>query len=390
MTVALTPSGLTIDTQAEIQAAIEQDQRDDISPSLDQSTTSPLGQVNRLSARAHRLEQEALAALYMALDPDGATGAALVALSAITGTIREPATASRCTVTVDLDAGTYAAGALVIAPDGRATDRFASAVEVTTAGGSEAVVFIAQETGPIDVPADTFVIADAIAGFNSVVSHPAATLGQEIETEAALRARRNSEVESPGSSSPNGIAADLTRELPLIETVHVTENDTDATVDSVPPHALEVVVFGPDPATGDDDQAVAEQIWASKAGGIATYGNTTRTVVDSEGYSHTVNFTRPADLDTTAAISVTYRPEYAGDTALAEALAARALEALPPALDLSWSMLVQWAHDADPAILRVTAVSVQGVSFGTRVCTTRQIIRLAQSDITITSTAGAP
>jgi uncharacterized phage protein gp47/JayE len=116
VTAALTPAGLTIDTQAEILAAIEQDQRDEISDSLDQSTSSVLGQVNRLVSRAHRLTQEALAAIYLAADPDSATGAALLALCAITGTEREPATASRCRVTVDLDAGAYAAGALVIAP----------------------------------------------------------------------------------------------------------------------------------------------------------------------------------------------------------------------------------------------------------------------------------
>jgi uncharacterized phage protein gp47/JayE len=390
VTAALTPAGLTIDTQAEILAAIEQDQRDEISDSLDQSTSSVLGQVNRLVSRAHRLTQEALAAIYLAADPDSATGAALLALCAITGTEREPATASRCRVTVDLDAGTYAAGSLVIAPEGRPEDRFANRGEGVSAGAGDDVVFAAQETGPIDVPADTFEIADALAGFNSITSHPAATPGNDIETEAALRARRNAEVESPGSSSPSGIAADLTRELPLIESVSVTENDTDATVDSVPPHSLEVIVYGPDPATSDDDQAVADQIWASKAGGIGTYGTTSKTVTDSAGVTHTIRFTRPADDVTTCALTVLTRSTYQGDTALKNALEAAALEALVPGLDLSWSMLVQWAHEADPAILRVTAVTVNGVSFGTNVVDSRSIARLSVADITITSSVGSP
>ena len=49
--------------------------------------------------------------------------------------------------------------------------------------------------------------------------------------------------------------------------------------------------------TADDNQAVAEQIFASKAAGIGTYGNTSRTVVDDQGTSHTVQFTRPTTLD---------------------------------------------------------------------------------------------
>lgn len=386
----LTSTGLETRTQAEILAEIEADQVAEVSPELDLSTSSPLGQINRLFARSVRLAEEALAALYLASDPDSATGDALLRLAALTGTIREAATASRVSVTVDLDAGTYAAGALAAAPAGRPEDRFVNVLEVVAPGGNVVVVFEAEETGAIQVAANTLEIASPVAGWNSIVSHAAATPGNAIESEAALRARRAAEVESPGSSSVPGIAADLTRTIPDIESVTVIENDTDATVDSIPPFSIECVVYGPAVPTADDDDAVAEQILASKAAGPGTYGTTSRTILDSEGQSHVVRFTRPADVPIVVALTVGVDlTAYAGDAALAAHLAERAEAVYVPGLDASWDQIVEWAREV-AGVLRVTAVTVDAVSFGTTAINTRQRATLDAADVTVTSAGATP
>ena len=90
----LDSTGLTTATQAEILASIEADERAEISEALDLSTSSPLGQLNRIVSRAVALSEESLAAVYNAIDPDSASGDALFRLRALTGTIREPAQAA--------------------------------------------------------------------------------------------------------------------------------------------------------------------------------------------------------------------------------------------------------------------------------------------------------
>ena len=387
---ALTSTGLEIRTQGQIQADLETAERAEVSADLDLSTSSPLGQINRIFARALRLGEEGLAALYAAIDPDSASGDALLRLSALTGTYREAASKTRVSADVDLDAGVYAIGTLVVAPDGRPEDRLSNIEEITTAGAVETVLFDAEIAGALDVTANTLVIASPLAGFNSVDSSLGGVTGSPIETEAALRLRRRSEVESPGSSSAAGIVADLTREIAAIISASVTENDTDGVVDSVPAHAIEAIVYGPLSPTADENEEVALQILASKAAGIGTYGNTSITVVDPEGQSKLVRFTRPTLVPATITLSILVNSTtYAGDTALAEHLADRALEEWIPGLDVSWSQVLGWAHEVQ-GVLRATTINVGGGAFVNVAISTRQIATLESTDITVTSAGATP
>lgn len=380
-------SGLTIATQAEILAEIEAAEIAEIDAGLDLSTSSPIGQINRIVARRLRLLEEALAALFAGIDPDSATGDALLRLCALTGTYREPATASRVVVTCDLDAGTYAAGSLACYPAGRPEDRFVNAEEVVTAGGSEDVIFDAESTGPIVANADTLVPV-ASAGFNSITTHPDATLGSAIESEAALRLRRAAEVASPGSASVNGIAADLTRSIEAIETVQIIANATDATVDSIPPHSVEAIVYGPASPTAADNDAVAASIFSSVAAGIGTYGNTTRTVYDDEGIAHSVSFTRPTDVPITVAITLVRSASgYAGDDAVKEAIAT--LSRVRPGVDGAWAAVVAKAMSV-PGVLRVSTVNLGAGAFVDVPITNRQIAVFETGTTTVSSSIATP
>lgn len=393
MTVTLDSNGLAIDTQAEIKADIETRQRANISDRLDVSTTSPHGQHNAVVSRALRLVQETLLACYMAMDPDSAAGDALDRLCAITGTTREAATATRTSVVVNVDPGTYAAGALVAQVTGRPGDRFENVEAVVNSGGSAAnvtVLFDAQETGPVSCPQNTLTIAGPVAGWNSIVSNAEGAAGSEIESDAELRLRREQEVTNPGSTSTSGIAADISRNVPEVQTVTVIENDTDVTVDSIPLKSLEAIVFGPDSPTTADNTAVAEQIFTSKTAGIGTYGNTSITVTDSEGQNHVIRFTRPATQDLAVTIDVDTGVDYAGDTALAEAIAAAADLEFVPGLDAAGSQIAAWAH-AVAGVLRVTDVTIDaGSSFGVEAIDSRTVARIQSGNVTVTSTSATP
>lgn len=394
----LTDAGLDTSTQAEILAAIEADQRAEISSRLDLSTASPWGQLNRILARAHRLLEEGLAALYMAMDPDSATGDALDRLSAITGTYRRAATKSTVTVTINVDPGTYAAGTLAAHVTGRPADRFVNAEDVTNAGGTAAdvaVVFEAERPGPVQAPADSLTIAGAVSGWNSIVTHPDADVGSDAESDADLRLRRAREVANPGSTSTSGIAADISAlagaGITAVESVTIIENDTDATVDGIPPHSIEAIVYGPDSPTAADNLAVAKQIFESKAGGIGTYGNTSVNVTDSEGQVHSIKFTRPTTVDLTVVIAVDVQPSaYEGDTVLKEEIAKRAAEVYVPGYDAAGSQIAAWAHGVG-GVLRVTSVTINGgAPFGTVAIDTRTKARIQTANITVNATPATP
>lgn len=390
----LTSTGLTVRTQTEIQEEIETEQRAEISDRLDVSTTSPLGQHNRLTSRALRLLEEALQAIYLAIDPDSATGDALDRVCAITGTIREEASATTTSVVVNVDPGTYAIGDLVAQVDGQPTNRYTNSEAVVNGGASAANVtvnFEAVTAGAFQCPSNTLVISSSVSGWNSVVSNTEGDIGSEVEPDEALRIRRELEVTNPGSTSTSGIAADILANIANVDTVTVIENDTDATVDSIPGHSIEAIVYGPDSPTTADNLAVATQIWESKAAGIGTYGdNVSVDVTDSEGQVHTIDFTRPAIDDYSITVDVDVDSTYAGDTALKEAIAAAASLAFVPGLDVAGSMIAAWAHDVQ-GVLRVTDVTINaGPSFGVETVGTRQVARLQTINMTVTSTVATP
>lgn len=394
MTINLSATGLVIDTQAEIKADLETDQRANISDRLDVSTSSPHGQHNSILSRAFRLVQETIAAVYLAMDPDSATGDALDRVAALTGTTREAATKTRTTITVNVDPGTYAIGALVAQVTGRPGDTFSNVAAVVNGGGAAAnvaAIFDATDTGPVSCPANTTSISGALAGWNSIASNTEGALGSDVESDAALRVRREQEVANPGSTSTSGIVADLSNNIAAIQTVAVTENDTDATVDSIPANSVEAIVFGPAAPTTADNLEVATQILASKAGGIGTYGNTSVTVTDTEGQDHAIDFTRPATQDLVITIAVdVLSSDYAGDTTVEDTIAAQADLLFVPGLDGAGSQIAAWAY-AVTGVLRVTDVTIDGgASFAVVAIDSRTVARIQSSNVTVTSTGATP
>lgn len=312
----LDDTGFTPKTLEEIRAEIEADLLSNVSAKLDLSDESPTGQLVGIFSSKVRELWEQLAAIYASQSPDGASGDALTSLAYLTGTAREPATKSSVLCTCNLDAGTYAIGALIAHVTGDPAARFANSVEVVSAGGSNVgILFESEETGPIRANAATLtVIAEAVAGWNSVTNPADATLGSEIESDGALRLRREQELARAGSATVDAIRADV---LDVVDVTSCTvlENTTGAVVDSVDPYSIECLVLG------GTDAAVAAAIFSSKAATVGTSGSTTETVTDEQGIDHSISFTRPSAISMYLDIEVdAFTDTYAGDTALKEAL----------------------------------------------------------------------
>jgi uncharacterized phage protein gp47/JayE len=164
---------------------------------------------------------------------------------------------------------------------------------IATATAAVVVSGIAQDFGVKAAAAGTLtVIETPVAGLTSVVNPLDATLGRDIESDAALRVRREAALRAQGNAALDAIRADVLNVFGVTN-CNVLQNDTDVNPDGngLPPHSIECIVLG------GTDAAVRTAILGSKAAGTRAYGSNTGTIVDSQGNTQQIDFTRPTTLN---------------------------------------------------------------------------------------------
>lgn len=383
----LSSTGFRSTTLDEVINETSSDLRSDVSPALDLSASSPDGQEVRIFARQIRRLWEGLEALYSGFSRT-ASGDMLRQIAALTGTYQRGAAATSVTTTVTLESGTYAANSLTAHPSGRPDILFRNRDTITQAAdGTASAVFVATETGPISP--GTLVIGSPVAGWSAIVTG-VVTLGRDIESEAALRLRRENELTAQGAATVDSIRADILRDYPQAVSVTVLENDTLSTVDGIPGKSIECIVQGPAVPTPADNQSLAELIFRSKSGGIEAHGNTDVTVRDSQGNSHVIGLTRPVERDyDEIALAVVVDPSaYIGDAA-AQARIVQTMNARSaPGVDITWSAVVSAALGV-PGVLRVTNVALGGFLLDVPI-NIRQYYFISGINDGFTSTPGTP
>jgi uncharacterized phage protein gp47/JayE len=154
-------------------------------------------------------------------------------------------------------------------------------------------IFIANESGPIPAIAGTVTsIITPVSGWDTIDNIDGGVLGRAQETDAELRVRRALSLAITGAGTVESIRSRIINDVPDVTNCAVFENTSDSIdTDDRPPHSLEVVVVGGDP------QDIGNMLWQIKPGGIQLYenpiGGQTVSVVDSNGDTQTIYFTRP-------------------------------------------------------------------------------------------------
>ncbi len=145
-----------------------------------------------------------------------------------------------------------------------------------------------ESTGPVSAAAQTLsVIETPVAGFASTRNPEDAILGRNTETDLELRTRRSKTLQVAGAGTVEAIRSRLLN-LEGVTDVIVFENDTLVTnPQGLPPKSFEAVV------RGGDDQEIVDLLWEIKPAGIQTHGALNGTVVDSQGVSRVINYSRP-------------------------------------------------------------------------------------------------
>jgi len=321
---------------------------------------SVFGQIVGIMSERESLLWELSQAVHSAFDPDAAQGSSLDAMCAITGTIREEATKSQATIicvgnsgtvlAVDrivsvvtvgtrflstfastivgvmawlpltaymvgetvknsgkvyrcITAGTSAASGGPTTTDSDITDGTVHWKHLGTGDGFVEVPFEAEDTGPLTAVAGTLtVIETPVSGWNAAVNLTDADEGRDLETDAALRIRREDEIAAGGNGTVEAIRQGVL-DVDGVEACFVFENPLNTTSgDGLPPHSVEVL------AQGGEDSDIREAIFDNVCAGIETFGSVSGTVIDSQGFLHTIKFSRPTELEVYIDITVTKDP----------------------------------------------------------------------------------
>lgn len=247
--------------------------------------------------------EKAYAAAYLA----GASGAALDDLVAFAEIQRRGASLSVATLTLGGTNGTIIPIGSVSKDDDTGI-LWSHLSTVTIVLGVATVLASPAQTGPVQaLTGAVFSIFTPVFGWTSSVVASDASLGRDLETDAALRSRYSQSLRAQGGSAVESLRAAILRLDDITECL-IVENKTIAVdADGRPPKSFETVVRAViDP---DVEQTIVDTIWAGEPAGIETYGNQTGSAVDSHGDAQVVKWSRPVALP--IYVIVEYAPEAA-------------------------------------------------------------------------------
>lgn len=340
----LLATGLVLDTIDEIIDGFNQAELSGIAPTLNLNAPDPIAVMNGVFADRLQSLEEIVGALYSGMQPDNASDDGLTGLALITGTTREPATKTvvTCSITTDAACGPFAAGTMLASVVGIPNVLYSNVSSFTAggAGTTTGVEFQCAETGVNAVNAGTLTVISSPLTHWTAITNPAAGIsGQPIQNDASLRAAQRAELALGGAATAAALAADILAFLqpsqspltiPGIKTgtgyspytistttisATVLWNDGETTdANGLPAHSIEAIVYAPGAGT-DDDKALCALLLADKTAGVGTYSGagTYKDIIDDQGTTERIYYTRPARVDTDIDITVRAKPGHTVD-----------------------------------------------------------------------------
>lgn len=371
----ITNTGLQIPTVEELSTIQSEEQRADIDVTLANGSLTLIGNLNGIQSSHGREAWEAVQVLFDATDSDNAEGVLLDNICRLTGTRRDPASKSKFVgskaLTVNLSPGAQVTAnvtAFAVAGSSPLIRFFATkTVKNETLIAADFPVEAASEfTGEVHANAGTVtVIATPTAGVNSVTNAFDVILGSDVEKDGPLRRRRETELRKTGSSNYAALEAALEAytddegNTPVVF-ARVLNNATDfVDVNGIKRHSFLPIVW--DRGLADDDALNAIVRKNSPAGILPTLGAPLLQAF-RDGIDPGNSFARPVETAFTLSITIEPSATYAGDTALAEALAATALDVQSPVTEqgvdgeIAFSLYV--ASALAVGVKRVTSITI--------------------------------
>ena len=285
-------TGFDIKRQPEITAEIETDQKTVFGTDLDLDPSSPDAQFNGLMSDQLAAIWELGLALYSGLDPRTAGGIMLDRVSSISGIVRQQAFPSTATVQLSGTVGAVIpAGTIFSAPsipgvkftldDAVTLDSLGFGIGEVTSDTAGAILVSANVITKIETP---------VAGLLTVTNPSAGNTGIDKETDEELRRRRADSVGLAATSMIDSIFSNVANVSGVGRTKIYENIDTVPDANGLPAHTIAVY------ALGGQDSDIAEAIALKRSAGCGLFGSTTSSFTDTNGFTHNIKFSRPADV----------------------------------------------------------------------------------------------
>ena len=306
----LTSQGFTRTRLDERLTALQEAMRAIFGPTLNLDPDTMDGQALGVFAESQSNLDQLAEDVYHSFNPQSATGVALSRLVQLNGIRRIEGTYSTVALRCVGSQGTFIpAGSLVKSTATNAT--FETTEEATiSASGEIDIAARSAVKGAVLAPAGTLTKIDTpIFGWQTVTNLLDAAPGRNEETDEQLRLRRRASTSTPGQAIVDAMYGALTN-IPEVRQAKVYENDQDIIdANGLPPHSIYCIV------EGGADADILDTIWLKKTAGTTTHGTTTGQVTDSMGNPHTLNFSRPADVNVWVTVNLHTRPGWPTDGA---------------------------------------------------------------------------
>ena len=144
--------------------------------------------------------------------------------------------------------------------------------------------------GNFGVSANTVTVPPAIVGITSVTNRYLFVEGRNQESDIDLRDRHRLSVSTAGAATVEAITADILGVAGVITALGLEKDTLVTSADNIPPKSFLAIV------TGGADQDIGNALWLTKGAGIESFGSTQVTIIDSQGSTQFVNFSRPEPI----------------------------------------------------------------------------------------------
>lgn len=298
MTIVFDEFGLTVPTQQERRDRLAARLQSRFGTNLKIESTSIMGQIIDEVTELLADDDQALLALFVSIDPDGANGVPLDQRAALTGTVRNGATNSFVNGVLTFSAaGTMNNGDLIRNEDNGSLWELTDGPHAAAGPFPEEIAaqFTAVETGPILANAGTtWSLVTSVTGLDSFENATDdADPGRDQEEDPDLRTRRLVELFARGQGPLVAIRGAVSQ-VDGVVYARVWHNPTEQPVDAdgIKFKAFRVVVETlPSTPTAGQQQAIWDAIWtAMGAGGEAWGTDYVGSTIDSEGTEQPVAF----------------------------------------------------------------------------------------------------
>lgn len=360
MTFGIDPSGFVPKPLQDIKDDLEAAFRATFGASIDLTPQSNFGQfIGIFSDRMADLWALGQA-IYNNQTPDGAAGISLDNLAGLTGTLRLAATKTQVTITATGVPGTVLPIGRIVSINGSGF-RFVTTAAATIGGGGTITVNAeAENTGVIPAYAGTVTIIETpVAGWVSVTNATDHSLiGTDLETDAALRNRREVELRAGGHATVEAIR-NAVLDVVGVSYAALYENDTDAVNGlGMPAHSIMAVVRK---AVTTTNLQITTALLNSKAAGIGTFGATGPIATpDTQGFNHDIFYQNAIENNVYVTLNLTVTPDF-NSNAATNSLAVK--QAIVDFANATFTV----GHDTVREAIRAQAFTISGVKDVTQV-----------------------